>query len=137
MSEPNGDVPQTPWPPDQADSPLPNALPYKLTKPVNLAQLQHEIQVATDAEDVQTALVGPYPDGVSALWVLPPSLEADTVEQAIADHEPDPGWGVPKVEKDYQAVMAKLLDDPEAELSQDELVALVRGLAIRTTLPGS
>ena len=53
------------------------------------------------------------------------------VNQAIADHVPDPEWGMPQAEKDYQEVMARLLDDPEADLSSDDVTALVRGLAFR------
>lgn len=119
------------WPPDPTDSPMVNAVPFLLTKPVNLAQLQHELIMATGEPDLQVGVVGPYPDGTMILWVTPPSVDPDTVNQVIADHVPESGWGVPQVEKDYQDVMTRLLADPEADLSDDDVRALVRGLAFR------
>jgi hypothetical protein len=128
VSEPTA----APWPPDQSDSPVTNAVPVLLEdKSVNLAQLTAEITAAI-GEQAHVSMVGPYEDGKSLLWVLPPSVDTSVVEQVVADHEPEANWGVPKAEQNFQAVMAVLAANPEAELTPLQVQQLAVGLALRS-----
>jgi|tagenome__1003787_1003787.scaffolds.fasta_scaffold19398446_2 hypothetical protein len=118
------------WPPDLASSPLPNAIPFRLTDPVNLGQLNQELSAALNTE-VQGVLVGPYEDGGSILWLTPPSADPDIVAQVVEDHVPDPDWGLPSVVAGYEEAMSKLGDDPNTELSAEEVRILAAGNALR------
>ena len=123
------------WPPDPSTAPVPNTVPYLLTKGVNLAQLQQEVSDASDGVEVGAYVIGPYPDGTTILWLSPPSLDPDVVAQAIEDHASNPDWGIPQAYKDFQTVMTKLAQNPEADLSTDEVKQLVVGLALQSQVP--
>lgn len=125
-------------PPDPNRSPIPGATPFQVAKPVNLPQLEAEIATALGVASVTSVLVGPQ-DGslpLSAenyyvLWLMPSSADQGVVYQAISDHTPNPNWGVSSVARDFDAVWAKLLDNPEAPLGGTEQEQLLRGLAFR------
>ena len=123
------------WPPDPGSAPVPGTAPYLLTKAVNLAQLQQEVSDASDGIDVGAYIIGPYPDGTTILWLNPSSLDPDVVAQAIEDHELNSDWGIPQVYRDFQTVMTKLAQNPESELSTDEVRSLAVGLALQSQVP--
>jgi hypothetical protein len=123
------------WPPDPASAPVPNAIPFLLTTGVNLAQLQQEISAASDDVEVGAYVIGPYPDGTMILWLTPPSLDPAVVEQVIDDHVPNPDWGIPQIQKDFQAVTTKLAQNPEADLTSDEVKTIAVMLALQSLNP--
>lgn len=122
---------------DSSLSPIDNAVGYKITSPVNLPQLQAELSAATGTEVHNTALSGPDdpsqaigPDNWQGLWVCPMGLNASTVAQTVADHQPNPNWGIPQVITDFTAVLARLQENPEMTLTDDDRDALLRGVCL-------
>lgn len=130
-----------PWPPDPESSPLDGGVPVKITKEINLAQLQAEVVTALNLEpgELNMTLAGAADpsapvddDNFETLWITPPSVDVDTVEQVVADHEPDPEFGVTEQQKTFATAMAKITEDPDADLSDDEIRSLAVGAALRS-----
>lgn len=125
-------------PPNSDESPIPGSTAFKVTKMVNLGQLEAELSTALGAPSLQAVLVGPQDrnqpldeTNYYVLWLMPSSANEMTVYRVIADHQPDQNWGVPTVVRDFEVVWQKLLADPEAPLTNAEQLSLLRGLVFR------
>lgn len=133
---------EEPFPPDteQVQPPPPpfdDQLTFPLTKPINLAQLGDEIQAAL-SEAVRTAQVGPddpmapiSQDNQATLAVSPSDVDAAAVTTVIEDHQPTDGYDVPEHVKDFDALLNRIVNEPDAELSGDDLRVAIRGLMLR------
>lgn len=122
---------------ESATPPIDDAIGYELDKPINLPQLQSEINALSSVDVVNTALSGPddqsQPISDSnelVLWIAPPGVDAGAVAQAFANHVPDPHWGIPQFNLDFNALLERLREDPQADLTSDEESTLIRGVAI-------
>jgi hypothetical protein len=119
---------------DPADSPLSDGVGYEITKQVNLGQLVDEIEKATDTSPVNLATTASDDDpGATVLWMTPAGLDAAVIAQVVADHVPDPLWGVSSTTQEFNAALSRLRENPDGELSNDDLVALVKGIALNFT----
>jgi hypothetical protein len=142
------DQPTTPteFPGPEVTEPPPayaNGATFELVKPVELEQLKAEINKATK-RSVEISQSGP-PSGLepisdtnrALLSITPGNVSRDAVQKVIDDHVPDGVFGVPESEQAYQAVVQKIVDDPEADLSPEEMLSAVRGLVLRSTMVAS
>lgn len=109
---------------------------FEIDKPINLAQLASEIQQGV-RKQVNVAQLGPQDqaapisaDNKVEIAVSPGSVNADTVNQVIADHEPQEGWGVPTYIRDFDALLLRVANEPDETLSGDDLELAVRGLLL-------
>lgn len=144
-SDPSGKsaltVPQSASGPGAPPPPFPDASSFPLTKEINLIQLQDEIAAAV-GQTVQTAVTGNYdpaqpisPTNPATFWVAPNTVSSATVTATIAAHVPNPAYGMSNTEVLFQAALQKVLSDPNAVLTNDELQAAVRGLLVRSLIP--
>jgi hypothetical protein len=120
--------------PDLAASPLPDATPFHVTRPVNLGQLIQELSesLGVVVGGAMVSSADSTPERTDAvLWLVPASLDADSVAKVIAAHEQDAHWGVPEFLQRAHAACDKLLADPETPLSAEEQHHLLVGLAHR------
>jgi hypothetical protein len=138
MTEPTKADPSFTPESDYGDPPLEGARSYRLVKPINLAQLDAEIAAATETEQLDVVLTGPDDpsqliavDNPALLWLRPGNLDQAVVAATIEAHQSDPQWGVPQVMKAFDAVWAKLQDDPEAKLTPTEVRTLAVGTAFK------
>lgn len=118
-------------PVDPADSPLDDAAGYEIGKQVNLGQLGYEIEQASGYEHVNLALS--RTEDVSVLWVTPAGVDAGVLAQVIDAHQPNPTWGIPQAILDFNEALARLRDNPDGPLSEPDMVALVKGIALNFT----
>jgi hypothetical protein len=135
-------IPVAPGSSDTPPPPFANAASFPLEKPVNLVQLQDEISAAAGLT-VQAAVAGDYdpmqpisPTNDATLWVAPDTVSSGLIITAITNHVVNPAYGISDVDLQFQAVLQKLVHDNSAVLTADELQAAVRGLTLRTLLPG-
>jgi hypothetical protein len=119
-------------PVDKSKSPLDDGIGYQINRQVNLAQLTAEISQAAEVERVNLALTQDS-ELDTVLWITPAGIDAGLLAQVLADHEPDPTWGIPTVIQDFTKVMVKLRDDPDGHLTAGEQTALLKGLALNFT----
>lgn len=130
MTEPSTDlVPQAeeqPW------SPFPDqeTAQFHAEKNVQQAQLHAELEKALD-KPVQLSTSSMPGETGEHLWIVPGDVDAEVVEQVIADHEPDPNWGIPQATRDWFDIQRRVLEDPEIQLSQDEMQTVLKGLLMR------
>lgn len=134
-----------PFPPEQTEEPPPpfeSALTFDITKKINMTQLTDEIGAAVKAT-VQIALSGdadfnsmidPSPDNVATLSVTPSNVSKAKVQKAIDDHVATDGYELPEHEREFAAVTQKLVDDPTATLTDDEVQVALRALVLRLTM---
>ncbi len=118
-------IPTIHTPEDSVPPPLDNAHSFSVSKHINIAQLVDELKQATSSASVNAAMVE-QGDTVT-LWVAPLSLSSEIVEQTIQAHVPDAAYGVSPEEAEFTRVVQKILTDREADLSSDEMQALVKG----------
>lgn len=117
---------ETPW------SPFPDQDPaiFDVQKPVNEAQLHAELEKALDVP-VQLSTSQAPGDSASTLWLIPGDVDHELVESVIDEHEANPEWGVPSTTRDFLALVRKLRDDDEYELTPEEIQTAVKGLILR------
>lgn len=139
MTTPTSD---DPYPPlaeatdQEQPPPFDDAMMFDLDKQVELSQLTDEIGKAVKRQ-VTLAQIGPdsgivpAPDNPAKLAVTPGNLDRDTIQKVIDDHEPMLGYDIPEREKAYLALQDRLINDPDAEISDDDLKVAVRGLVQR------
>lgn len=112
-------------PTEDDPAPLDDAAGYDLgDKQVVLGQLCTEIKNASNVENVNLALSG------SVLWVEPANIDPALLAQVVADHQPDPSWGIPNTTREFMAAVQRLRADPGASLSDDDRDVLLKGLAL-------
>ena len=98
-----------------------------LEQEINQAQLDHEISEALD-QPVAIAVTTNSETEEQRLWISPAEVDVAEVRRVIAEHEPQPDWGVPTEVLDFRAVVEKVTADPSVTLSTEELQAAVKGL---------
>lgn len=109
---------------------------FDLTKQVELTQLAEEIGSAVGRQ-VSVAQMGPdhgfvpAPDNPAHLAVSPGNLSKTKIQKALDDHEPIIGYDVPEREKAYGALQDRLMNEPDSELSDEDMRVAVRGLVLR------
>lgn len=136
---------EDPFPPQadvvqDAPPPFADQVTFPLTKQVELTQLADELTRALKRQ-VQVAQLGPEhgwvpsEDNPAVLAISPSNVNANKVRQVIDAHQPDLGYGVSDEEKAFTALSDRLLNDPTAELSDEDVRVAVRGLMLRQS-PG-
>lgn len=119
-------VEEVPW------SPFPDqeTAQFHTEKTIGQAQLHAELEQALDRTiQLSTARV-PGEDG-EHLWIVPADVDAEVVEQVIADHVADPEWGIPQTTRDWFDIQRRVIEDPEIELTQQEVQTVLKGLLMR------
>ena len=117
---------KTAWPP----FPDTESANFTLTKQVNQAQLHHELEEALGVP-IQLSTSKTPGEDEETLWLVPGDVAEDTVQQVIDDHEPDQEWGVPKATRDYFALLRKVSEDPDTDLTAEEIQTAVKGILLR------
>lgn len=116
---------------DEPWQPFPRCARFDVTKPVNQAQLQDEIAQAL-GHSVTISITRTDPEKVEGyLWVVPEDVNRDTVAEAIDTHNPDTDWGIPQSVRDYRELLKKITDNPDVELTAEEMQTAVKGLMTR------
>lgn len=119
-------------------NPFPNATTFPVTKPINPVQLLDEINTAVGG-GAQVAIVGESgvpSDQISVthpatVWVAPDTLNQTTVGNAITAHVANPLYGQPASDAAFNAVLTKVANDPNADLTDEEIQTAVRGLLLQ------
>lgn len=130
MTEPtapeDAQIEEVPW------SPFPDqeTAQFHAAKEIGQAQLHAELEKALD-QPVQLSTARTPGEVGETLWIVPASVDAEVVEKAIADHVPDPNWGVPQSTRDWFDVQRRVLEDPEIVLTPEEMQSVVKGLLMR------
>lgn len=124
--QPTGEAPAA-W------SPFPDQDPavFDVTKPLNEAQLHDELEKVLDTP-VQLSTSQAPGDTTSTLWLVPGDVDQEKVQAVIDDHVANPEWGVPSVTRNYLALVRKVIEDEDYELSQDEIQTALKGLLLRS-----
>lgn len=119
-------VEEVPW------SPFPDqeTAQFHADKEIGQAQLHTELEQALDRTIQMSTARTPGESG-EILWIVPADVDAEVVDQVIADHVPDPNWGVPQSTRDWFDVQRRVLEDPEITLTPDEIQSVVKGLLMR------
>jgi hypothetical protein len=130
VTEPAVETPQQeeeqPW------SPFPDqeTAQFHTDKDVRQVQLHAELEQALD-RTVQLSTSSTPGEVGEHLWIVPADVDTEVVEQVIADHVPDPNWGVPQSTRDWFDIQRRITEDPEIELTADEIQTVVKGLLAR------
>lgn len=122
-SQPEQEKPWTPFP-DQ------DAAEFHADKDVRQVQLHDELEKALD-RPVQLSTSSTPGEPGEHLWIVPGDVDTDVVEQVIADHKPDPNYGVPQSTRDWFDIQRRVMEDPEAELSPQDVQTVLKGLLMR------
>jgi hypothetical protein len=118
---------EVPW------SPFPDQDPaiFDVDKPVNESQLHSELEQALGIP-VQLSTSQAPGDTSSMLWLVPGDVDQEQVQAVIDEHEANPEWGVPSTTRDFLALMRKVTEDDDYQLSQDEIQTAVKALILRS-----
>jgi hypothetical protein len=111
-------------------APYPNASSFHTTKRIGNAQFQDELQAVVH----QTLLVTITIDNAtsdSTIWIVPNTLDRQTVQTVIDNHVMDPGYGIPAYIADFGAVLQKVNNDPTVTLSSTDIQNALKGLLTR------
>lgn len=114
-------------------SPYPDsdAAHFPIAKEINQSQLHNELEKALGMQ-VQLSTTKERLDAVDGyLWLVPSTVDGDVVTSTLEKHVADPEWGIPQSTKDYIALVRKVMEDPEAELSAFEVQVGIKGLLLR------
>jgi hypothetical protein len=138
MTTPTSDEPFPPQTDEVQEQPPPfeDSALFELTKQVELSQLTDELGKALKRQ-VLVAQLGPEhgfqpaEDNPAQIAVSPSSVDHEVVEKVIADHQPVIGYDIPEREKSFSELTTRLQNDPDAELSDEDLRVAVRGLLLR------
>lgn len=138
MTTPTSDEPFPPvFDGDQAPPPpFDDQVTFTITKQIELTQLAEEIGKAVGRQ-VSLAQLGPdagfvpSADNPATLCVSPGSVDKKIVQKAIDDHEPIVGYDVPERIKAFNVLQDRLVNDPDADMSDEDIKVAVRGLIIR------
>jgi hypothetical protein len=124
VTEPATDIPWTPFPDVES-------VHFELTKVVNQSQLHSELETALD-QSIQLATSKTPGDEFGTLWLVPGGLDKAVIQRVIDDHVPEQEWGVPQSTRDYFALLRKVSEDPEADLTTAEVQTAIKGLLLRS-----
>jgi hypothetical protein len=122
---PGGDTleePQAPWP---------NALSFTVTKRIGALQFQAELNEATH-QSCQVSVTNDTPlsmDGI--VWIIPNTVDSAVVQTVIANHVMDPNYGVPSYVAAFNAVLTKVHETPNEDLSDEEIQVALKGVLSR------
>jgi hypothetical protein len=118
---------ETPWTP----FPDQDAAIFDVHKPVNEAQLHSELEKALDVPVLLSTSQAPG-DTSSTLWLVPGDLDQEQVQAVIDEHEANPEWGVPSTTRDFLALVRKVGEDDDYQLTQEEIQTAVKALILRS-----
>jgi hypothetical protein len=131
-------VPTPPGPSQNNTPPYANALQFTVTKPINLTQLEDEIEAALAATVTNISLSGytPPPSSISSgnpatLWVVPNTLNSSAVQTVINNHIANPNYGMPQQTQQYLAVVAAIQANTAITLTSTQLNTAVVGLVLQ------
>lgn len=119
-------VEEVPW------SPFPDqetAL-FHTEKEIRQAQLHAELETALD-KVIQISSASTPGEPGQTVWIVPADVDAEVVEQVLEDHVPDPNWGVPQATRDWFDIQRRVLEDPDVELTSQEVQTVLKGLLLR------
>jgi hypothetical protein len=137
---------ENPFPPPNSEEPpqpFDSQLTFDVTKKVNLVQLGDEISEAL-GRTVGVALVGdasfdslqdPGPSNKATLAVSPGNVSRAKVQKALDAHSPIEDYDIPEAEREFQRVMAGVVENNEAELSAEDMQIAIKGLLVRASVP--
>jgi hypothetical protein len=119
-------VEEKPW------SPFPDqeTAQFYTEKEIRQVQLHAELEKALD-QVIQISSARTPGEAGEHLWIVPATVDSEVVEQVLADHEPDPNWGVPQSTRDWFDIQRRVMEDPEVELSAEEMQTVLKGLLLR------
>lgn len=133
-----------PVPDEDVDAPSPpyaDAASFPIEKPVNLIQISDELTTAA-GQAVRVAITGPVdilqpisPTNDATLWVAPNSISSGLIIGVVEDHVANPAYGMAQSDLDFQSAVQKVVNNPNAVLTDDEMQAAVRGLLLRSLIP--
>lgn len=114
-------------------SPFPDQDPaiFDVTKPVNEAQLHDELEKVLDVPVLLSTSQVPGAD-TSTLWLVPGDVDKERVQEIIDDHVANPEWGVPSTTRDFLALVRKVIENEDYQLSEAEIQTALRGLILRS-----
>lgn len=119
-------VEEVPW------SPFPDqeTAQFHTEKKIGQAQLHSELETALD-KVIQISSASTPGEPGQTVWIVPADVDAEIVEQVLEDHEPDPNWGVPQATRDWFDIQRRVLEDPDVELTSQEIQTVLKGLLLR------
>lgn len=119
-------VEEKPW------SPFPDqeTAEFHADKDVRQVQLHDELEKALD-RPVQLSTSSTPGETGEHLWIVPADVDTDVVEQVIADHDPDPNYGIPQSTRDWFDIQRRVTEDPDTELSHEDIQTVLKGLLMR------
>jgi hypothetical protein len=117
---------------DATWSPFPDADPaqFHADKEINQSQLHAELEQALDRAVQLSSTSTPGEPG-ETIWLIPGDVDEETVQEVIDQHEADANWGVPQSTQAYFDVIRRVSEDPEIELTPQEIQTVVKGLLLR------
>lgn len=117
--------------------PFDDQVTFQIVKPFGLAQLIDEITTALKRE-INVAQLGPDDQfgpvsetNPVTLAVSPSAVDQTKVQSAIDAHQPVEGYDVPVHEKKFSELRQRVLDEPDAPLSAEDIAVAIRGLLLR------
>jgi hypothetical protein len=135
--------PVTPTPPAPSQNntpPYANAIQFTVTKPINLTQLEDEIEAALASTVTNISLSGstytPPPSSISSanpatLWVVPNTLNETAVQTVINNHVANPNYGMPQQTQEYLAVVAAIQANTAITLTSGQINTAIVGLVLQ------
>lgn len=131
MTEPAVETSETPQE-EQPWTPFPDeeTAQFHADKDVRQLQLHDELEKALD-RPVQLSTARTPGEPGEHLWIVPGDVDADIVKQVIAEHEPDPNYGVPQSTRDWFDIQRRVMENPDTELSHEDIQTVLKGLLMR------
>lgn len=120
-------------------APYPNALQFAVTKPINLTQLNVEMEAALGVTVILAlngAIYTPPPSGISpsnpaTLWVVPNTVSSTAVQTVINNHVANPNYGLSAQTQAYLNVIAEITANNAITLNATDLNTAVVGLILQ------
>ena len=120
-------APQAPWP---------DAISLKIHKRIGALQLQDELRAVVH-QDCLVAVVNESPFGVDGtLFVIPDSVDEAQVQSVVDAHVFNPDYGTPNYLTEFNNLLRQVNDNPEQDLTAEEIQVAIKGMLARIPLNG-
>ena len=120
--------------PSEPQAPWPDAISLKVHKRIGPLQLQDELRRAVH-QDCLVAVVNDSPFGVEGtLFVIPNTVDEDVVQSVVDAHTFNPNYGNPSYLTEFNDLLRKISDNPDVELTAEEIQVALKGLLARVPL---
>jgi hypothetical protein len=119
-------VEEVPW------SPFPDqeTAQFHVEKEIRQVQLHDELEKALD-RPIQISSASTPGEPGELVWIVPADVDTEVVEKVLEEHVPDPNWGIPQATRDWFDIQRRVLEDPDIELSAQEVQTVLKGLLLR------